>query len=301
MKLVSISLEWWTFLVLASCACIARPAVAIARASETSQPSAWFGIMSAPDNFDKRRAIRNTWMKDPWVKRSKVQFVIGKSSYSWVNDKVSREGKWSRDILHVDMRESYRALVWKTAMLLQAGVKSKAQWIIKIDDDVVPRLWSISQTLGKHSWGGWQRYRYAGHFLHNMHAIRNPNSKWYVPYYVYPEDIFPKYASGPFYALSRGLAKLIAVDRFKELWYNPIMVENVTVGKAVKRVSYSKNVEYVDLHVGTDPHTGAPMLHGCKPGVWSQWYHDIKPAEMECMWRRNQLPPMDICCPYMLS
>lgn len=263
-------------------------------------PSTWIGVNSAPEHAAQRAAIRESWMRDAWVRRDgEVRFVIGRSSKLSVDLAVSQESHRYGDILHVDLDEEYRQLPLKTLLLLQAGAKSGARWIMKIDDDVVPRMSSIEDTiLTTNVLFPEPSLVYVGKFWEseNTHVSRNPNDKkYYVPWDVYPKRHFPKFANGPLYMMSQTLARSIAVDGFNETLRNPIPLEDVNIGRAVSRLDGVKaNVEYVDLTLGI--YGRKVLVYGCRRGVQSQYYHGISPSDMKCMWRKIELGAYDVCC-----
>lgn len=260
----------------------------------------WFGVNTAPQHESLRTAIRETWMRHPWVlKHGQVFFVIGKSGNASVDAAVDQEDKEHADILHVNMWEEYKNLPLKTLLLLRAGVKSGADYVIKIDDDVVPRMDSLIQVFSGLQPSTGEILRYVGRFWESWetHVSRDPkDEKYYVPSDVWPYEKFPKFANGPLYMLSRDLAATVSMNDFKENSHNPIPLEDVNIGAAVSQVVKSgRKVEYVDLTLGRKAGRGV-LVYGCQHGVWSHYYHGISAYCMPCMWRKLEARADDVCC-----
>jgi hypothetical protein len=261
--------------------------------------SSWLAVISAPDNVDKRHAIRHTWKRDPWVQQSTFHFVVGRSKNLSVAAAVSNESNEFGDILHVDVDEAYRNLTLKTLATLKEGVKTDAAWILKIDDDVVPRIPLVIETLldaEKKSCSNCT-FRYVGKFdLAPGYPIRNIFSKYYVSFMMYPEDNYPKYAGGPLYALSHDLAShIVSEERNKRT----IPMEDTQVGIAVEAIDKEQKlankepVQYVEFHPFASHHV---QCTSCHPKKLSTFYCSVPPAKMSCMWKKVQNGDTDACC-----
>lgn len=286
--------------------------VCLSASAQSGQSHVWIGIASAPDHAEKRNAVRETWMQDPWIKTCTVRFVVGRSGSSRTDTAVLAEHDRHGDLLLIDVDEAYQTLVQKTELLLQAGDASGAQWIIKIDDDVMPRVRPLSETLHAAEKYGEGTLQYFGHFWKHSHPDRNSqHTKWYVPEDVFAGDTFPKYANGPLYVMSRSLAhQVVAEFHLRFLQGMPMVpLEDVSVGMMVGSLEAGKaltqtgrnvhqQVRYVDLELGSVEIGGMKktVVDGCVPKVPSMYYHAIPPQEMRCMWRRVLQKSTDICC-----
>ena len=124
------------------------------------------GILSAPQNAAEREACRATWLQlVPHGRRVLYFFAVGNANDVATNDALDKESRTYRDLLRIDLRESYRRLVFKTAAMydyLALRTNNSQQdlsysFYLKTDDDsfvrldkLIPLLNSyVDKTLGK--------------------------------------------------------------------------------------------------------------------------------------------------------
>jgi len=97
------------------------------------------GIFSAPHYFERRKTIRDTWLRLANTTRGKdwiYAFVIGKHRDRQVTDRVAEEQKTYGDLVFVDMPDSYGALSEKTMRWAKYSFENwKFDYWIKGDDD----------------------------------------------------------------------------------------------------------------------------------------------------------------------
>ena len=152
-------------------------------------------VVSSPDGFVRRNAIRATWghsymRKDYDFRRNakinkdevyspgdvvKTVFLIGLSPVKEVSDLVETEAKVFGDIVIGGLHEHYRNLTMKTRLGLKwAYHHCKAKYILKTDDDVF---------INPHPLVEWLRIQkrekfYSGWCNFNSPVVRDPNNKW---------------------------------------------------------------------------------------------------------------------------
>ena len=56
--------------------------------------------------------------------------------------------------------------------------------------------------------------------------VRKPSSKWYIPWYLYPDDKYPRYCYGPMYILSVSSIKKLTW-LFESEFKNFLWIEDV--------------------------------------------------------------------------
>lgn len=103
-------------------------------------------VISATENSLRRQIVRRTWArelrqgdnKDIASFKTKVIFLLGKPKYKYDTEKIEKENLYHRDIVHVDLLDSYQNLTLKSIALLEWTFKNcpSANFVLKIDDDV---------------------------------------------------------------------------------------------------------------------------------------------------------------------
>lgn len=150
-------------------------------------------ISSAPDNFQKRQAIRNTWGKP--TDYLKHVFLLGKTREN-LHERILGEHKQYGDIVQGNFIDAYKNLTYKHVMGLKWASQycPNAKFILKTDDDVFVHLYGLKELLGKRL----LREKDLISCLINkkLRVLRNVSSKWYVSKKEFARDFFPIYCSG---------------------------------------------------------------------------------------------------------
>ena len=152
-------------------------------------------VVSSPDGFVRRNAIRATWgqsymrsnykvtdsikvsKKDVYLPEDVVKtvFLIGSSPNKEITDLVETEATVYGDIVIGGLHEHYRNLTMKTRLGLKwAYYHCKAKYILKTDDDVFVNPLPLVQWLRTQKrvkfYSGWCNF--------NSPVVRDPNNKW---------------------------------------------------------------------------------------------------------------------------
>ncbi|XP_037952929.1 beta-1,3-galactosyltransferase 1-like isoform X1 [Teleopsis dalmanni] len=159
------------------------------------------------------------------VGRNEPDIMIGNET---VNALIHKEAQQYQDIIQEDFTDTYNNLTLKSVMALKWITKhclGKVAFFMKSDDDTfvhVPNLIHFllggtiplyNNTLDMHDLKSYEvlsaRNRLnktnnylTGHLFCTSRPIANITSKWYMPYYMYPEDKYPRYLSGAGYMMS---------------------------------------------------------------------------------------------------
>ena len=152
-------------------------------------------VVSSPDGFVRRNAIRATWgqsyMRSNYkftnnlkVSKSEVYlpedivktvFLIGSSPNKEITDLVETEASVFGDIVIGGLHEHYRNLTMKTRLGLKwAYYHCKAKYILKTDDDVFVNPYPLVQWLRAQK----REKFYSGWCNFNSPVVRDPNNKW---------------------------------------------------------------------------------------------------------------------------
>lgn len=172
-------------------------------------------VISAAGNLADRQLFRSTFGSTSSHMGMSVRtiYVVGRTTNSSLQSAVQQEADRYNDIVQFHFLDSYRNLTLKTCLALKWAVsRSRAHFIAKVDDDnlfnadrLVEYLLSLPTKAAAALYLGfiWQR----------PIPIRQAQSKWYVSEIEYPGIVYPSYAAGPGYVLSRSAA-LSIVDKF---------------------------------------------------------------------------------------
>jgi len=164
-------------------------------------------IHSAPLNFKKRQAIRQTWGSSHIHKqyRLKIVFIMGVVGNSSTMQKVGAESARYADIVMEDFEDSYRNLTYKAIAGLRwvSTYCTDVTYVIKSDDDIFIDMHALmaemqSQKVREY---GTTRLIMCNQWL-RMKVIRDKNSKWYIAKSEFHEDYFPPYCSGSVFIMS---------------------------------------------------------------------------------------------------
>ncbi|KAK3869820.1 hypothetical protein Pcinc_024906 [Petrolisthes cinctipes] len=119
----------------------------------TGDDPVWMVVMvsSAPGNFHRRRAIRDTWggATPLAASHAKLVFLLANPHDSHLLTQVVEESRAHGDILQEDFEDSYLNLTLKTVMGLKWGAQHcpKANYFMKTDDDMFINLPAIMTYL----------------------------------------------------------------------------------------------------------------------------------------------------------
>ena len=164
-------------------------------------------ITSAPENSDKRKAIRDTWCDPSKFNLTKFTwqcvFLVGQTPH-WPSDiTVDREIEHYSDILKGSYFDSYRNLTHKVMHGLHwASTVCPTNYVLKTDDDVFVNTKLLLSILESNTP---EANVYIGLLVDSpkrLEVIRNPMNKWVVSFEEYPHSHYPPYSSGMGYVLS---------------------------------------------------------------------------------------------------
>jgi hypothetical protein len=107
--------------------------------------SFFIAVISAPENFEKRKIIRKTWKNhlkgvqdDGSLRIAGFAFILGLTKNYFTQEKIKGENFIHRDIIQIGIPDFYRNLSFKFAGLLNWLYRNcmKVDFILKLDDDV---------------------------------------------------------------------------------------------------------------------------------------------------------------------
>ncbi|XP_030388530.1 beta-1,3-galactosyltransferase 1 [Scaptodrosophila lebanonensis] len=168
----------------------------------------------------------------------RVIFIVGRSKYESLlgNETLERlhnEAEHYNDIIQENFIDSYNNLTLKSVLALKHMSKdcsNSSAFFLKCDDDTfvnVPNLlhFLLGGTLPLYN----DTLEYydvltamvmspenrlnatkgimRGHQFCSARPVSNVTNKWYMPYYMYPKEAYPKYLSGAGYLMSMDVAQ----------------------------------------------------------------------------------------------
>lgn len=171
-------------------------------------------VKSPPENFQQRRAIRDTWGNESfvWSKLGvnvKLVFALGIHPDVWKRSKVQsallQEDRGYHDLIQQNFVDTFHNLTAKLILQFHWSHKycPQAYFLMSADDDIfvhMPNLVKylqqllISRSRATDLW--------VGHVHRGSPPVRRKNSKYHVPYELYPWPSYPDYTAGAGYVVS---------------------------------------------------------------------------------------------------
>ena len=112
------------------------------------------------------------------------------------------ESKKYGDIVLLPYVDSYRGLIKKTMAMMVYVSKIDVKYLFKCDDDTYLKVTDLVNFLPQYD----DKIIYMGHISSNGTPFRDAsNEKWYISEEQYPYDLYPPFAHGPGYVVSRSL------------------------------------------------------------------------------------------------
>uniref|UniRef100_A0AC34RE46 Hexosyltransferase n=1 Tax=Panagrolaimus sp. JU765 TaxID=591449 RepID=A0AC34RE46_9BILA len=125
----------------------------ILKQCEINNPEKKFLIIihNRAESFHRRKQIRESfgqsWIKENW--KFDIIFVLGKPQNLLIQKVVENEAKVYGDILQSTILDAYRNLTYKAVSWMKFLHEkcNKIEYILKIDDDVVPDFSVVGQII----------------------------------------------------------------------------------------------------------------------------------------------------------
>ncbi|KDP27154.1 hypothetical protein JCGZ_19853 [Jatropha curcas] len=246
----------------------------------------FIGVFSTANNFERRMAVRRTWMQYPAVKTGAVavRFFVGLHKNQLVNEQLWNELQTYGDIQLMPFVDYYGLITWKTIAICTFGAEVvSAKYVMKTDDDAFVRVDEVLTSLKRTNVTHGLLY---GLINYNAQPHRNPNSKWYISIEEWPESYYPPWAHGPGYVVSKDIAKAV-YRRHKKGQLKMFKLEDVAMGMWVAEMKKGNlQVSYIN--------EDRVYNEGCKDGYVVAHYQS--PREMLCLWQKLQEGNEPGCC-----
>ncbi|XP_008280493.1 beta-1,3-galactosyltransferase 2-like [Stegastes partitus] len=190
-----------------------------------------------PHNREARDIIRSTWGKETTVlgRTVSLYFLLGLSKEENgtkdLQEQIFQESRRHRDILQSDFLDSYNNLTIKTMVMFEwlSTHCPNTSYAMKVDSDVFLNVQNLVDMLLKA-----RKHLYlTGMTVWGAPVLRDPTSKWFLPYSAYPDPTYPMYALGMAYVFSLDLPKKILAA---SAHVRAIYIEDVYVGLCMRHL-----------------------------------------------------------------
>jgi hypothetical protein len=164
-------------------------------------------VHSAPQNYKRRIAIRETWTNIYGDIR--VVFMLGDTTDKVLKNLVSYENSLYGDLVQENFIDSYRNLTHKGIMALKWANEycSNVKYYLKVDDDIIVDIFKFWRHLKKlDEYKMIENKAILCNVWSKMKVLRDTNSKWYLPKEEFKANYFGKYCSGSAFLLTKDLA-----------------------------------------------------------------------------------------------
>lgn len=194
----------------------------LSQESKNSSLSDYFVVViSGPGNFDRRNAVRSTWLSSKWRTTFRVtyRFLLGDSGNSFKSALDSETSKFGDIVIVPWFTDSYLNLTYKTIAMLQLAQELqklvKFKYLLKADDDTFVNFITLNETVQQCESSNPNNGFILGKVSSNTHPDRNPASKYFVSHSEYASDGYPPFVHGPAYLMTFSAVQLLSNSSVK--------------------------------------------------------------------------------------
>jgi beta-1,3-N-acetylglucosaminyltransferase 5 len=200
-------------------------------------------IKTAPENYERRSAIRSTWGNEKYVQSQlnaniKTLFALGTPhplKGKELQKKLVREDQEYNDIIQQDFVDSFYNLTLK--LLLQFNWSNTfcphAKFLMTADDDIFIHMPNLIEYLqGLEQMG--VRDFWIGRVHRGAPPIRDKSSKYYVSYEMYQWPAYPDYTAGAAYVISSDVAA--KVHEASQTLNSSLYIDDVFMGLCANKM-----------------------------------------------------------------
>lgn len=244
-------------------------------------------VKSSPENFERRQAIRDTWGNESfaWSELGasvRMVFALGVhpevGRRARVQSALLQEDQAYGDLIQQNFLDTFHNLTSKLILQFQWGHEfcPQARFFMSADDDIFVHMPNLVKYLrGLLSTQSGARDLWVGHVHRGAPPIRRKDSKYHVPYDLYPWPSYPDYTAGAGYVVSGDVAAKIS---YATLVLNSSMyIDDVFMGMCAKSMGVSPQEHMYFSGEGKAPY------HPCI------YYHMITShghaADVRSLWR----------------
>ncbi|KAM6160260.1 lactosylceramide 1,3-N-acetyl-beta-D-glucosaminyltransferase [Erethizon dorsatum] len=200
-------------------------------------------VKTAPENYDRRSAIRKTWGNEKYVRSQlnaniKTLFALGAPNLlkgGELQRKLVWEDQMYGDIIQQDFVDSFYNLTLK--LLLQFSWANTfcphAKFLMTADDDIFIHMPNLVEYLQSLEQIGVQDF-WIGRVHRGAPPIRDKSSKYYVSYEMYQWPSYPDYTAGAAYVMSGDVAA--KVYEASQTLNSSLYIDDVFMGLCANKI-----------------------------------------------------------------
>jgi hypothetical protein len=245
--------------------------------------SLWVAIISAPENVDRREAIRRTWLRDVGNRGDiTARFVVCTGRH-----KAPVIDVWHGDLLELPCEEGYARglLTQKVRATMDHFLKhtdSHTDAFMKADDDSYVLLRSVLQRVRAIR----SEHYYMGNLLDaNQEPIRDPTHRWYEPRQNWPHR-YPRCLAGMGYVVDRELLRKIIDEDWTKMPYKMLYNEDRATCIWIKyQLDQGRKIEYVEI---PSQHDGPDHVERYETSFPKFIYHHLDPMHVDCLYKEME-------------
>ncbi|XP_058162002.1 acetylgalactosaminyl-O-glycosyl-glycoprotein beta-1,3-N-acetylglucosaminyltransferase isoform X2 [Dasypus novemcinctus] len=260
-----------------------------AKCARRQAVSLLLAIKSYPANYERRDVIRRTWGRERSFRGRPVRrlFLLGAPApedaarAEQLAALVRLEAREHGDVLQWAFADTFLNLTLKHVHLLHwlAARCPQARFLLSGDDDVFVHTSNVLDFLDTQLP---DRHLFAGQLMQGSVAIRDSQSKYFVPPQLFPGQAYPVYCSGGGFLLSRYTARVLrAAARHTPLF----PIDDAYMGMCLQRVGLAPSGHEGIRPFGVQlPGAQGPSFHPC---IYRELLlvHRFVPYEMMLMWK----------------
>ena len=242
-------------------------------------------VISAPDHYKQRDAIRRSWGQSS-SNKIKFTFLVGISEDESVGRKVMQEAETYKDIVINKITDLYQNLSLKTLSAFHWMLKHcpQSQFLLKVDDDMFVQVEKLTAKISSILEDQSRPRLILGNISRGWKPVRNPKSKYLITEAQYPEERFPDFATGPSYLVSSQAVKEIYAAAME---FNYIHLEDVFLTGVV---ADSLDISRMDVHEFKNNAVRVPaQFMGCTIEK-SFTIHKVEPEEQKELYQLSKNP-----------
>lgn len=185
-------------------------------------------VPSHPDHTEARQVLRHLYNRKIRNRQISVVFICGDLKNSESQKTIAEESHQFGDIIQGNYPDSYRSISYfHLSGIYWAITKcSKAQYIMKADDDTFVNLMYILPELDK--FDNSKNFMYCDP-IYKARPNRDPDSKYYISQEEFQWKRYPTYCNGwsVVYPLHVGKQLLIKLSSTPFLWMSDVFVTGI--------------------------------------------------------------------------
>lgn len=238
-----------------------------------TQSKLFIFIPVRPCNYEARKVIRKTWIKEFRKNLINYKFFMGKDKNDY--HIIEKENRFFKDIIQFNFTNHFYNLTILTLLSIEWIYKYvyNFEYVMKCDEDMIPNLDIIKQIITY--FPNSDKAFLVGYKGMKEKVIRNKKLKTYIPYNMYNHTFLPEYVYGGFMFYSHRAIEIIHSDNIS---IKPIVYkEDVYIGLIASKY----NMKLIDIK---RYYSIRRIEYDCRLYKKIACIHGYSPSEIEKFW-----------------